>query len=97
MSKYGVFFWSVFSHIWTEYGDLRRKSPYSAQIRENTDQKNSVFGHFSSSIIYHLKIRPGDKKTVFVVVESRSILYFSNTVSLIWFIRVEKLNITESF
>ena len=26
---------------------LLRKSPYSVQIRENTDQKNSVFGHFS--------------------------------------------------
>ena len=34
-----VFFRSVFSHIWTEYGDLLRKSPYSVQIRENTDQK----------------------------------------------------------
>ena len=33
------FFWSVFYHIWTEYGDLRSKYPYSAQIRENTDKK----------------------------------------------------------
>ena len=33
------FFWSVFSCIWTEYGNLRRKSLYSVQIRENTDQK----------------------------------------------------------
>ena len=33
------FFWSVFSYIWTEYGDLRSKSPYSAQIQENMDQK----------------------------------------------------------
>ena len=32
-------FWFVFSSIWTEYGDLLRKSPYSVQIRENTDQK----------------------------------------------------------
>ena len=44
------FFWSVFSRIWTEYGNLRRKSPYSVQIRKNTDQKNSVFGHFSRSV-----------------------------------------------
>ena len=43
------FFWSVFSRIWTEYGDLGRKSPYSVQVRENTDQKMSVFGHFSRS------------------------------------------------
>ena len=34
------FFWSVFSCIQTEYGDLLCKSPYSVQIQENTDQKN---------------------------------------------------------
>ena len=39
------FFWSVFSCIRTEYED----SPYSVGIQENTDQKNSVFGHFSRS------------------------------------------------
>ena len=41
------FFWSVFSRIRTEYGEIRSISPYSVQMRENTDQKNSVFGHFS--------------------------------------------------
>ena len=34
------FFLSVFSCIWTEYGDILRKPPYSTQIQENTDQKN---------------------------------------------------------
>ena len=34
------FFWSVFSCIWTEYGDILGKLPYSAQIQDNTDQKN---------------------------------------------------------
>ena len=43
---YSEFFWSVFSHIRTEYGDLQSKSPHSVRIRENTDQKNSVQGHF---------------------------------------------------
>ena len=33
------FFRSVFSSIWTEYGDLWLKSPYSVRILENTDQK----------------------------------------------------------
>ena len=46
------FFWPVFFHIWDEHGDLRSKSPYSVQIRKNTDQKNPVFGHFSRSMIY---------------------------------------------
>ena len=34
-----IIFWSVFSRIRTEYGDLLRKSSYSVRIRENTDQK----------------------------------------------------------
>ena len=39
MSVFGIF-WSAFPRIWTEYEDLWSKSPYSVQIRENTDQKN---------------------------------------------------------
>ena len=33
------FFWSVFSRIRTEYGEIRSISPYSVRMRENTDQK----------------------------------------------------------
>ena len=33
------FFWSVFSWIRTEYGDIGSTSPYSVRMRENTDQK----------------------------------------------------------
>ena len=33
------YFWSVFSCIPTEYGDLLCKSPYSVRIQENTDQR----------------------------------------------------------
>ena len=34
------FFWSVFSGIWTEYGEILRISPYSVRMRENMDQEN---------------------------------------------------------
>ena len=34
-------FWSVFSRILAEYGEALCLSPYSVQMRENTDQKNS--------------------------------------------------------
>ena len=37
---YSEFFWSVFSCIL-----------YSVQMRENTDQKNSEYGHFSRSVL----------------------------------------------
>ena len=33
------FFWSVFSGIRTEYGEILRFSPYSVRMWENTDQK----------------------------------------------------------
>ena len=33
------YFWSLFSCILSEDGDLQRKSPYSVRIQENTDQK----------------------------------------------------------
>ena len=32
-------FWSVFSRIRAEYGEILRISPYSVRLRENTDQK----------------------------------------------------------
>ena len=44
---YSEFFWSVFSRIRTEYGKTRSISPCSVRMRENTDQKNSEYGHFS--------------------------------------------------
>ena len=42
-------FWSTFSCIRTEYGEILSISPYSGQLRENADQNNSVYGHFSGS------------------------------------------------
>ena len=37
--KMRSFFWSVFSRILTKYGKIQNISPYSARVRENTDQK----------------------------------------------------------
>ena len=37
------FFWSVFSRIRTEHRDLLSKSPYSVRIRENTNQKKTLY------------------------------------------------------
>ena len=49
--SYSELFWSVLSCIWTGYGEILRISPYSVRIRENTDQNNSEYGHFSRSDI----------------------------------------------
>ena len=39
LSKYGVFFWSLFSCIQTEHGDLRSKSPHSVQSMKYGPEK----------------------------------------------------------
>ena len=44
---YSELFWSSFSCIRAEYGEVR---PYSARMRENSDQNNSKYGHFLSSV-----------------------------------------------
>ena len=43
------FFWSIFSPNAGKYGP-ESLCPYSVQMRENTDQKNSEYGHFSRSV-----------------------------------------------
>ena len=43
------FFWSVFSSIRTEYGEILRISSYSVRMQENMDQKNSKYQNFSRS------------------------------------------------
>ena len=49
---YLEFFWSLFSRICTDYEERRSISPYSVRLRENTDQKNSEYGHFSLSDVF---------------------------------------------
>ena len=47
---YSEFFWSLFSRIRTEFGEIWSIYPYSVGMPENTDQKNSEYGPFSRSI-----------------------------------------------
>ena len=59
--SYSEFFWSAFSNIWTEFRKIwsllrdihiledTHISPYSVRMRENTDQKNYKYRHFSRS------------------------------------------------
>ena len=42
-------FWSTFSRIRTEYGEIWSISPYSVRMWQNADQDNSEYGHFSRS------------------------------------------------
>ena len=48
-----IFFWSVFSCIRTENGDLWNKSPDSVRIQENTDQKKLlIWTLFTQSVLF---------------------------------------------
>ena len=46
---YSELFWSAFSPIWTEDGEIRSISSYSVRMQENADQNNSEYDHFSRS------------------------------------------------
>ena len=58
-------FWSTFSRIRSEYEELLRISPYSVQMRENTDQKTlRIWTHFTkctSHVQARSRERPFDK------------------------------------
>ena len=53
------FFWSVFSRIRTVYGEIRSVSPYSVQMRENTDQKKlCIWTLFTQWSVYMKDFNP---------------------------------------
>ena len=72
--SYLGFFWSFISRIQTEYGEMLRISPYSVRMQENTDQKNSEYGHFSC-IVSVLKILNFEN-----IFETEVIVLFSKVV-----------------
>ena len=55
---YSEIFWSVFSRVRTEYREIPCISPYSVQMRENTDRNNPEYGHSSRSVKYLISITP---------------------------------------
>ena len=76
------YFWSVFSRIWTEYGEIQRISPYSVRMPENVDH-NSVFGHFSCSLSFNwfLPQEIGIFKKVTCIEKWSASNYLSNILS----------------
>ena len=59
---YSEFFWPAFSSIWTEYGDLQSKSPYSVQMWENADQKYSKYWKYLGSVLIEIRTRSTAQK-----------------------------------
>ena len=57
---YSELFWSVFSGIRTEYGEIQSISPYSVRMLENADHNNSEYGRFLRSVT--LLSKPSQEK-----------------------------------
>ena len=57
---YQELFWSAFSRIQTEYGEILRISPHSVRMRENVGLNNSEHGLSlrSESVLSQLKNNP---------------------------------------
>ena len=57
---YSELFWSVFSRIWTESGEIWCISPYSVKMRENTEQNNSEYGQiftqWKSALLWRINV-----------------------------------------
>ena len=72
---------SVFSHIWTECGNLRSKSPHSVQIRENTEQKKlpilTIFTQCHHLLVSHFSSWASARKIRVHCVKSARIRSFS--------------------
>ena len=64
---YSEFFSSVFSRIWTEYGEILRTFPYSVRMWKNTDQEISKYGHFSRSVVEQTMAVIGQSNVIFLL------------------------------
>ena len=63
---YSELFWSVLSRIWTEQREMRSISIYSVRMRENADQNNSEYGHFSRSVYIYCPLETARKIKFFI-------------------------------
>ena len=72
---YSELFWSLFSGIRTEYGDIRNISTYSARMWENAGQYNSKQRHFLRSVklLYKIKIAAYGKKAYLGICQTSTI------------------------
>ena len=69
-----------FSRIRTECGEIRIISPYSVQMRGNTDQKNSEYGYFSRSVYFDMIMNFATAQSISLIVaaiKSCSFLYLA--------------------
>ena len=84
------FFWSLFSCIWTEYGDLRSQSSYSFQIQENKDQKKlCIWKIFTQWLLFDksvIVINKCNHSKVFRKISFTRILWYTqvNTLGKVW-------------
>ena len=69
-----VFFWSVFSCIRTEYGDLWSKFPYSVRIQESGPEKLRIWALFTQWKRKGLKFHPKWLRHLVEVIDILSVI-----------------------
>ena len=78
---YSELFWSAFSRIWTDYGEILRISPYLVRMRENADQNNCEYGHILRSVENYVSIIcSGNSWEIFNKKLNFAIIIFANLI-----------------
>ena len=70
--RYSELFWSAFSRIWTEYGEMLRISPYSVRMGENAGKMRT-------------RITPNIDTLYVVIVKNTWVLVLSTIFMAWWF------------
>ena len=84
-------FWSTFSCIQTEYGEVRSISLYSVWMREIAVQNNSEYGYFSHSG-YHKSILKTVKRRLGTTYHSLLAHFFFNNLRDIFIVLFSRLD-----
>ena len=81
---YSELFWSAFSRIRTEYGEIWIISPHSVQMRENTGQNNSEYGHFlpRAPFLFPLEIQKSFRFSDFLMGDNKETAWNELTLKI---------------
>ena len=93
---YSELFWSAFSGIRTEYGEILGISPYSFRMWENVDQNSSKYGHFlrskSCSVfrknIYWKKELASKQNLLYLIVSLKTNVWEMNVIFVLKLVKV---------
>ena len=84
VSIFGVILVRIFTHSDWIRREVLHISPYSVRMRENTDQDNSEYGHFSRSEMLTGKSKTPMHSVIWFKIDVKLILITDISISTIW-------------